>query len=222
MENLFFKCACCNNDIRMQKEIKTPFTAWAYYYGVEWSDFDEAVPELSEEEWKRSETTPRKQENRTLHVSNPFDEKIGNEFWALFEPETCYFHGWGEADESEIKKCAIVRCKFTKILKQNAYEAWIIVRIQEVVFVHELYHYFKPCIADMDIRAFEGIPEKMYQTIYDQNGWLVTCWDAQGDCGEDKWIYTDENGTRHLVMQSWFDFDHSIVYLGNIIPKETL
>jgi len=38
-------------------------------------------------------------------------------------------------------------------------------------------------------------------------------------CGEDKWIYIDENGTRHLVMQSWYDFDNSIVYLGNIITR---
>lgn len=219
MDNIFFKCACCNNIIRMKKEIKEHFVDWAYYYGVEWSDFDEDVPELSEEDWDRSETTPVVNEKRTLHVWKPFDESIGSEFWVLFEPALCYFEGWDFVDKNEIDKCAIIRCKLTKILKRNEYEAWVVVDVLEVVFLSELHKYYQPCFADIDINMFKGIPPKCCQTLCDNDNWFVTCWDAQGDCGEDKWIYIDENGTRHLVMQSWFDFDNGIVYLGNIIQK---
>lgn len=219
MESLFFKCSCCKNIIRMKKEIKEHFADWAYYIGVEWSDFCEDIPDFSEENWIRGETTPVVNENRTLHVCKPFDESIGNEFLALFEPALVYFNGWDDVYKDDIEKCAIVRCRLTKILSQNEYEAWIAVSIQEVVFVSELYKYFKPCITDMDITAFKGIPDKICKTIYENDKWLVTCWDAQGDCGEYKWIYTDENGIRHLVMESWFDFDNSVVYVGNIIEK---
>lgn len=221
MDSLFFKCACCKKDIRMKKEIKEHFADWAYYYGVEWSDFEEDTPDFSDEDWNRSETTPIVEMDRTIHVWKPFDECIGNEFWVLFEPALCYFNGWDCVDESEIEKCAIIRCKLTKILKRNEYEAWVIVHVQEVVPISELYKYFSPHIAAIDLNVFDGIPEKIYQTICDMNKWLVTCWDAQGDCGEYKWIYIDENGTRHLVMQSWFDFDQGIVYLGNIMNMQS-
>lgn len=204
----------------MKKEIKEHFSDWAYYYGVEWSDFNEDIPEFSDEDWKRSENTPIVNESRILHVYKPFDENVGNEFWTLFEPASCYFNGWDEAEESEIEKCAITRCKLTEILKRNEYEAWVEVVVQEVVLVNELYNHYEPCILDIDINKFEGIPEKIYETVYENNKWLVTCWDAQGDCGEYKWIYIDENGTRHLVMQSWFDFDNSVVYIGNIIQRK--
>lgn len=217
MNSLFFNCSCCKRSIRMEKKIKEHFSDWAYYYGVEWSDFHEDIPESLGEDWNRSETTPIVKEERILYVSKPFDESIGNEFWTLFEPAMCYFNGWDEVDDSEIEKCAIVRCKLTKILERNEYEAWVVVNVQDVVLVSELYKHFEPCVTDANINTFKGIPENICETIYENNNWLVTCWDAQGDCGEYKWIYIDENGTRHLVMQSWFDFDNSVVYIGNII-----
>ena len=221
MDNLFFKCSCCNNSIRMDKKIKEHFSDWAYYYGVEWSDFEENnIPEFSNEDWNRSEATPIAKQQRTLHVWKPFDESIGNEFLTFFEPALCYYNGWDGVEESEIEKCAIVRCKLTKVLKQSEYEAWVAVNVQEVILVSELYKYFTPCITDTDINAFEGIPEKICHTIYENDKWLVTCWDAQGDCGEYKWIYIDENGIRHLVMQSWFDFDNSVIYIGNVIQNK--
>ncbi len=217
MDSLFFKCSCCKNYIKMKRKVLENFSDWAYYGGIEWSDFSEDVPDFSEKNWSRSETIPVVNENHTLYVCKPFDESIGNEFWILFQPALCYFNGWDEVYESEIDKCAIVRCKLSKILKRNEYEAWIVVRIQEVVLLNELYNYFKPCVVNKDINIFDGIPENTYQLLYKNKKWLVTYWNSQGDCGEDKWIYTDDNGVRHLVMQSWFDFDQSILYIGNII-----
>lgn len=219
-DSLFFKCSCCKRSIRMEKETKGYFSNWAYHYGVEWSDFQEDVPAFSEEDWKRSETTPAVKERRTLYVQKPFDERIGNEFWILFEPALCSLNGWDDIEESEIEKCALIRCKLSKILKRNEYEAWVVVDVKEVILVRELYQYFDTCIADVDISVFDGIPEKICYTIYENDRWIVTCWDAQGDCGEYKWIYIDENGTKHLVMQSWFDFDSSVIYVGNIIQKK--
>lgn len=220
MDSLFFKCSCCEENIRMKKEIKEHFTDWAYYYGVEWSDFDENIPVNLDEDWNRSETTPVVDENRTLYVCKPFDESLGSEFKILYEPALCHFNGWDSIYENEIEKCAIIRCKLTKIIKRNEYEAWVVVKVQEVVPLNNLIHYYNAHITDEDITMFDGIPERMYKTCYKNNNWIVTSWDAQGDCGEDKWIYIDEKGKRHLVMQSWFDFDISVVYIGNIIQKK--
>lgn len=219
MDTLYFKCSCCKQEVRMKKETIDDFADWAYYEGVEWSDFNEDVPDFSEKHWNRSENTPAVNENRTLHVWKPFDESIGNEFLILFEPALCYFNGWDEVNINEIKKCAIVRCKFTKILKRNEFEAWIVVNIKEVIPVHELYKYFKPCTTEKDIMKFNGIPEDMSNTVLENNEWSLITWDAQGDCGENKWIFKDDKGIPHLVMQSWFDFDNSVVYIGNIIKK---
>lgn len=219
MENLYFKCRCCKSHIRMDKKVIDDFSGWAYYEGIEWSDFDEDVPDLTEEHWERSEILPIENTNRTLFVRKPFDESIGSEFWIYFEPALIHFNGWDDIYEKDIDKCAIVRCKLTNILKRNEYGAWVVVNVREVISVSELHKYFEPCETEKGIDFFDGIPEKIQHSMFENDKWLVRYWDAQGDCGEIKWIYTDNNGTRHLVMQSYFDFDQSIMYIGNIIRR---
>lgn len=221
MDSLFFKCSCCRQYIRMEKKVEGDFSDWAYHYGVEWSDYNESVPELSYENWERSERTPVVNEMRTLLVSVPFDEKIGNEFYVYFEPALIYFNGWDDTNENDTQKCAVIRCRLDKILKRNEYEAWIVVYIEDVISLGELYKHFVPTIVKKDIDIFDNVPEKIQHTMFENDKWSVKYWDAQGDCGEYKWIYTDDNGIRHLVMQSWFDFDHSIVYIGNIVTERT-
>lgn len=216
MENLRFKCKVCKNCIKMNKEIQSPFSDWAYAGGAEWSDFKENVPDLSEKHWVRSERTPVIDEKRTILVYKPFDEKIGNEFWVLYEPALLFFNGWDGYSENEISKCAVVRCRFEKILISDEYSAWIEVSIKKTVFLHELYKYYGEIAADTPIDDFEGIPESEYNTHFQNDTWLLKEWNAQGDCGEMKWIYTDKDGVRHLVMQIKYGFDESVLYIGNI------
>ncbi|MDE7365563.1 MAG: hypothetical protein K2N27_11940 [Ruminococcus sp.] len=215
MENLRFKCKVCQNIIEMKKEIHGDFSDWAYDC-AEWSDFKENVPELSERYWERSECTPVVNENRTILVYKPFDEKIGNEFWLLYEPALLYLNGWEGYPEEDIRKCAVVRCRFEKILVSDEYSAWIVVNVQQVVFLHELYKYYEEVMTDIPIDEFEGIPKTKCMKGFQNDKWLEIYWTAQGDCGDNKWIYTDEYGMRHLVMQMSYGFDDSVLYIGNI------
>lgn len=220
MENLRFKCKVCQKYIEMKKEIHSPFSDWAYVDCAEWSDFKENVPELSEQHWIRSERTPVMDEKRTILVYKPFDEKVGNEFWVLYEPALLFFNGWDDYPKEEISQCAIVRCRFENVLISDEYSAWIVVSVQKVVFLHELYKYYEEVMTDSPIDEFEGIKKSEYITHFQNDTWFVTGWTAQGDCGETKWIYTDEYGVRHLVMQMWYGVDESILYIGNIVESK--
>ena len=227
MENLCFKCSVCKNYIRMNKKLDDLFSDWAYACG-EWSDFVEDVPELSEQNWIRSELTPVVGEIRTVFVRMPFDEAIGNEFWLFYEPALLYFNGWADCSEQDIASCAVVRCKFQKILISDEYSAWIRVMIQEVVFLHELCNYYQDVRGNIS-NAFKGITEETgsqndrwhvkriaEETDFQNDKWQVKSWTMQDDCGEVKWIYTDENRIQHFVMKLWYAFDEEILYIGNI------
>lgn len=216
MENLRFKCNACKKYVEMNKKTANSFTDWAYYNCIEWSDFTDDVPDLSEQHWIRSDLTPIVNEMRIVRVHKPFDEKIGNEFFALYEPALLFFNGWDDSPKEEIRKCAVVKCRFEKILVSGEYSAWISVSVKKVMLLHELYSYYENTVTDTPIDEFKGISESNYNIIFQNDEWLVTSWDAQGDCGETKWIYTDECGVRHLVMQQWFDFHEDIIYFGNV------
>jgi len=222
-DSLFFKCSCCNSVVRMEKEGTEDLPVWAYYDGIEWSDFQEDVPDFSEKHWTRSETVPVEGEIRTLHVYKPFDESTGNEFWAMFTPALIHFNGWTEADEEDINKCAVVRCRLNKILKYNEYEGWVKVLVQKVVLCNDLYRCFEPTVSNNGIDEFEfcGISKNDMDEDRINDRWLIRFWTGQGDIGEDKWIYTDEKGIKHLVMQDYYDFDHSFLYIGNAVDKIT-
>lgn len=218
MENLRFKCKVCGEVVEMKKEVEAPFYDWGYDTCIEWSDLNSDVPELTEKHWERSSETPITDEKRIVLVQKPFDEKIGNEFWVKFEPALLFFNGWGESPENEIRKCAMVRCRFEKIIVSNESSAWIEVSVLKVIPLHDIYKYYNECIADEPIDSFKG--NWSVETIFHNDEWFIFGWTAQGDCGETRWIYKDENGKRHLVLTLKFGFDEEVLYIGNIVSSE--
>lgn len=214
MDELFFKCRACGKYIRIEREPADDFAQWAYYGSVEWPEFRENVPELSAEH-----RVPEVGRQYTLRVSKPFDESVGNEFLTLYESAAVCAGGWYGITAKDLEECAVVRCRFTEILERSEYEARIVVRVEEVVPLDELSRRYETHITERDLDVFEGIPGDMCELLCECGRWSAICWDAQGDCGEERWFYTDENGIRRLVMQSWFDFDQSIMFLGNIVRK---
>ncbi|MCM1288950.1 MAG: hypothetical protein NC240_11635 [Clostridium sp.] len=216
MENLRFKCSACNKYVETNKEVIGSFVNWGYYNCVEWSNFADDVPDLSEQNWIGSERTPIANELRTVRVRKPFDEKIGNEFFTLYEPAPLFFNGWNNATKEELQNCAVVKCKFEKILASDEYRAWISVSIKKVLPLHTLCNYYENTVTNAPIDKFEDISESKCDRVFQNDEWLIMAWDAEGDCGESKWIYTDECGVRHLVMQMYFDFHEDIIYLGNV------
>lgn len=220
MENLRFKCKVCGEVVEMKKEVKAPFCDWSYDYCIEWSDLNSDVPALTEKHWERSSETPIAGEKRIVFVQKPFDEKIGNEFWVKFEPALLFFNGWDESPEDEIWKCAMVRCRFEKIIVSDEFFAWIEVSVIKVIPLHDIYKHYNEFITDEPIDSFKG--NWSTDVIFQNDKWYVLGWSAQGDCGETRWIYKDENGKRHLVLTLKFGFDEEVLYRGNIISSEDI
>ena len=97
MESVRLKCKTCGEYHDINKNTPVEFENWAYSK-VEWSDFKDSVPPLSEEHWSRSETLPCVGETRTnYNWSNGFDEPkayLANpncSLMMLFMSATCLF-----------------------------------------------------------------------------------------------------------------------------------
>lgn len=213
-----FRCRVCKESVHMKKEVGRHFSGWAYDC-AEWSDFDENVPALSEKHWVRSEKTPVVGETRSAFVTDPFDEETGNEFFLLYEPALLHFNGWDD-NPDDIDKCAIVRCRFEKVLLSDEYSAWISVKVTEVIFMHELYRAFTEVRTHQPIDAFEGI--RGHELYFQNDRWLITGWSGQDDAGETRWIYTDDSGEKHLVMTLNYTFHKSVLNIGNIVNSDRI
>ncbi len=220
MEALCFRCDVCGEIVRMKKNVPPLFTDWGYDACVEWSDFCAEVPALSQRHWERSSNAPVKGETRRVYVRKPFDEVVGSEFWVKFEPALLHFNGWEEASEADIRNCAMVRCRFERILQFDAVSAWIEVSILQVIPLDGLYRCYEEHITPVPLDCFGGW-QRETETLFQNDRWQVVGWSAQGDCGETRWIYTDEDSKRHLVLALRFGFDEEVLYLGNVTASET-
>lgn len=212
--NINFKCGTCEKYVHMRKEVSHGFSDWAYDCG-EWSDFDKEVPELSQEYWTRSDKVPAVGESRSIFVTNPFDEAIGNKFYMLYEPALIHFNGW-EEDSDDIRKCAIVYCEFERVLLSDEYGAWIRVKVEKVYLLHELCEIFQAVKINGPIDALDGLFDKVY---FQNDRWLIMGWTGQDDVGEINWIYTDDDGERHLVMMLEYSFHVSTLSIGNVVSS---
>ena len=88
MSVLKFKCRCCNSYHDIKRTVPTGFSGWSYP-GMEWSDFTDKVPPLTQERWRITEEVKKIGSNnipnvggvRTVRVMLPFEEEIGSEFY---------------------------------------------------------------------------------------------------------------------------------------------
>lgn len=216
MEHLRFRCDVCGEIVQMKKDVIPPFADWGYNSCVEWSDFEDDVPALNERHWQRSSVTPFQSQRRLLFVQKPFDEAIGSTFWVKFEPALLALNGWDDVLDTEIQKCAMVRCRFERILSADTECAWIEVSILQVVPLHELYRHYSERIVTHPLDLFHGF-EKETETIFRNEQWHIVGWSAQGDCGQTNWIFTDDSGTPHLVLALSFGYEEEVLHMGNIL-----
>lgn len=214
MNKVKFRCKCCKQLVEMNRTIPDGFADWAYN-NISWSDFDEKVPQLSKNIWVYSDRTPKINEMRTIKVTSPFEESVGCEFNIIFQPVSILYNGWGEYPE-DINKCAVVRCRFEKILAINEYEAYIRVKVIRVTPFFEIHRIYEPVFTDNDLESFAGMA-KCDITECCTDKWEAIYWTGQGDIGENKLIYIDDNNMRHLIIMEFYSFHEDIAYIGNII-----
>ena len=214
---MFFKCNICENDIHMNKKTINEFQEWAYEDCVEWTNLDDEIPSLDKDIFggTLNVETPQIGEEKILFVKKPFDEELGNEFYVKFEPALIHYNGYDGYIE-EFPKCAIVKCRFEKIISYNEYCAFIRVIVIDVILLHDIYKRFpektnKEPIEEFGVRA---------EVIVENESWTIIAWSMQGDVGGCRWIYTDIDGKRHLVMEDYYSFDEEILYVGNITAFE--
>lgn len=221
MSVLKFKCKCCNSYHDINRTVPTGFSGWSYP-GMEWSDFTDDVPPLSQERWRITEEVtkigsdrlPQIGEIRTVRVKLPFEEKIGNEFYMDYMPVSAYLDSFERADQFE--KSAVVECRFTEIIAADDYNAWIKVKVLDVIMFPQLAEAFPAYKTDESLEYFwTGC--SCTDIDADDAPWKLISWNAQGDVYEGKVIFTDTGGIAHIVWMNIEDFFNHISYFGNII-----
>lgn len=169
---------------------------------------------MNENKWLHSETIPECGKKCIVKVRTPFEEIVGCEFYMEFETANVYFNGFDNA--TQIEQCAIVRCKFLKIISFNEYCAWIVVEVLDVTPYDELQKKYTPIYTTQELSVYAGMCE-CKDTKLLEGEWHIIYLTAQGDVGESKMIYTDKNSTKHLVIMHYYDFFTNVTYFGNIV-----
>ena len=221
MSVLRFRCSCCNSYHDINRKLPEGFLGWSYP-GREWSDFTDDVPPLSQKRWRitkevtkiGSDVIPKAGQIRTVRVHLPFEEDIGSEFYMDYLPISAYLDSFERAEQFE--RSAIVKCRFTEIIAADEYNAWIKVKVLDVIMFPQLVKTFA------EYKTSSTIEDHM--TMCSCNDidaedapWQLISWNAQGDIYEGKVICTDESGVRHIVWLTVEDFFTHISYFGNII-----
>ena len=191
---------------------------------MEWSDFTDEVPPLSQERWRITEEVtkigsnniPKAGEIRTVRVQLPFEEEIDAEFFMDYLPVSAYLDGLETADQFE--RSAVVKCRFIQVISSDEYNAWIKVEVLEVIMLPELINAFSEYKINTPLEDY-GTMSTCTDTDADDAPWELISWNAQGDIYECKALYTDTAGVRHIVWMNIEDFFTHISYFGNIVKQ---
>lgn len=212
---MIFKCKICKREIDDKPGLTGGLTRYAY--DPEWLEVGEAVPPLEERHWLRSDTLPKAGERRIVKVGyyTPFDRDVGDSFNALFQPAYSALNGWEEAPE-ELERSAVVKCVFESIVSADEYTAWIEVTVQRVIPLPEICTRYPACKVDS---LYDGEFEKYTQPDFTWNGWEYSSFDAQGDCGDWRLVFTDGENVRHLVMLCEWGWHGGFVLFGNAVAE---
>ncbi len=214
MGRVRFKCKNCGEYHDIDKNTPVEFENWAYSK-VEWSDFKDSVPPLSEEHWSRSETLPRLGETRIIKVGVTFDESTGSEFYADYRTENAFFNG--HETEEEFENSAIVKCRFDEVIISDEYSAWIKVTVTQVLRYDKIAELFPPHYIYDAFEDYSGLGGEGTEDIGKK--WRIITWSAQGDLGDTLYIFKDSGNVRHLVVRLNWCMAEEIIYFGNVVEN---
>lgn len=207
-ERLVFGCSC-GGLVEDKAKVKLNFFGAGYDTCVEWTDFDEDVPDLDERIWHTSYNIPKIGEVRTTRVRMPFNEVVGDEFFVLYRP----VNDWRKAEE--IDSSAIVKCRFEKILTKNDNGAWVKVKVIEVLRLNEIYDKIPVIKGEPDMSLFDSaIRESYIETFGD---WIRITWSAQCDWEEWVLIRRDVDGSDRAIIYGEWDFHMDFFSFGNLV-----
>lgn len=208
-----FKCRCCKQIVDEKPHFIAGLSEYAY--NAEWLEVGEPVPPLEERFWSHANTPPKAGERRIIKVGyyTPFDSEIGDSFNVLFSPANSALNGWDEAPE-ELERSAIVSCVFEKIISADEYQAFIEISVNRVIPLTELCERY-PCSKAESL--FAGGFGELLKQEFTWRDWGYYSFDAQGDCGDWRLIFTDVKGTRHLILQCDWGWHGGHILFGNAV-----
>lgn len=161
-----------------------------------------------------SDVIPKTGDVRTVRVMLPFEEEIGSEFYMDYKPVSAYLDSFERAEQFD--NSAIVKCRFIEIIAADDYNAWIKVKVLDVIMFPQLAEAFPAYKTDESLEDFwTGC--SCTDIDADDAPWKLISWNAQGDVYEGKVIFTDADGIAHIVWLNVEDFFTHISYFGNII-----
>lgn len=210
---MVFRCTCCEEFVCEKPQLISGFCELAYDE-FEWLEVGEGVPPLDENIWTRSDKIPEVGEKRYLKISAPFNQNIGERFNVLFSPSLSALNGWEEYPE-EIFNSAVVVCTFEKIVQADEYRAWIEIVIECVIPFEELYKHY-PCVEKTTDEIGYGFELEL---DFRYKCWEYYSYSAQGDFGEWRLVYMDNDGVRHTVLIGEYSMHKDFVCCGNVINK---
>lgn len=207
-----FKCKCCKQLVDEKPRFIAGLSEFAY--NAEWLENGEPVPPLEERFWTRADELPETGERRIIKVGfyTPFNSEIGDSFNVLFLPANSALNGWDEAPE-ELERSAVVSCVFEKIISADEYQAFIEIAITGVTTLPELCR--RPFRKTESL--FAGAFGKHLKLEFTWKNWEYYSFDAQGDCGDWRLIFTDSEGVRHLILQCDWGWHGGHVLFGNAV-----
>lgn len=209
-----FKCRCCGQIVDEKPHFIAGLSEFAY--NVEWLEAGEPVPSLKERFWSHADALPKPGERRIIKVGSytPFTGEIGDSFNVLFLPAGSALNGWEEAPE-ELELSAIVSCVFEKVVSGDEYQAFIEIAVNGVTPLPELCR--RPCRKAENL--FAGGFGEYVKLEFTWKNWEYYSFDAQGDCGDWRLIFTDDSGIRHLILQCDWGWHGGYVLFGNVVTS---
>lgn len=212
---LSLKCRACEHDDQPTQRVLLGFALIAYDDMLEWSDFVKDAPPANERCWVRSDTQPCVGEHRIVNAQCPFNFKIGDRFWVLYRPALSSLNGW-EDSPNEIELSALVKVRFVRTLSHGDYNAWVKVRVEDVLPLGQICDRFPARV----IKRKDLWPQ--WGAFAEHPG--CTCgdfslysWNDQGDVGGWYVTYTDPSHVTHVILYNEWYSHHDDIYCGNIV-----
>lgn len=211
---MIFKCKCCKQNVDEKPRFLAGLSEFAY--NAEWLEVGEPVPPLEERFWARANELPGSGERRIIKVGfyTPFDSEIGDSFNVLFLPADSALNGWDTAPE-ELERSAVVSCVFERIISADEYQAFIEIAVNSVTPLPELSR--RP--SQKTEGLFAGGFGKHLKLEFTWKSWEYYSFDAQGDCGDWRLVFTDTEGVRHLILLCNWGWHGGHVLFGNVVAE---
>lgn len=214
------KCWTCKSD-EIVKPRSFNASCHAYYYPtIKWSVADHLIStDITHEHWSKGRRQmPNSGDMRVVKVSFPFDQRVGDHFWAFYIHED--FYEDEEHTEERISNSAFIFCHILKLLKSDGHCAWILIDVLEKIDIDDAPQRVSRIALDKAfLRNFSFYECYEYEEF---NNWIYYhAGGAQGDLSE--WAFIKKEGKNyHIVAFGRYSFHENWSFLCNVLmtPNE--